>query len=650
MSFESPRSSVFTFQSSVHSSHVLCSLNEQRKRDVLCDVTVVVENKGFRAHRSVLASCSEYFHTRVTSLVGQGLVITLPDEVTVEGFDPLLQFAYSAKLLFTKENILEIRRCASILGFHNLDKACFDFLIPKFFDSSRSSQPAPRKVCCRKKFWPEKSEKASSGADVEKEEEEEEEEEEEREVKEESGDTESLLGIHGPMTAGSCAKPAGDTPGSLGVSCPGISMPMDSALLCLKYRKFQNACGKERLSSLQVPSSSSSSSSSLAPATKGQVSHHGEEGGGSVGNISGGCKCEADKASVNEAAVMAVCRPPALTPLPGNPGSSGVGFREVLDPGCSPSVGSAGAEPDCCTLGPCGSCFPPCAAGGEEEEEEQEGVGNHQNPADSHPAHPELSSAPGQKEGGERSTIEREVAEHLAKGFWSTYLDPSKECPMGASAGYRWCKRLDLTPGGASDCPFLRDQGLSQAETRPYDSSLNSGDDSDTEGASESSSTQRVPEVLLPFPVEQIVSLTRNDFQNILKQHQLTREQLDFVHDVRRRSKNCIAARRCRKRKLECINDLECEIEKLHCEKQMLVEEKTRLTQEKLRTLQHISGLCQMFSKAALQPEHLQVRLTETHEFPSPWSPCQQPITTGLSLAPPQVGVASAPSQTSVWT
>jgi len=48
--------------------------------------------------------------------------------VTAKGFGPLLQFAYTAKLVLSRENIGEVIRCADVLGVHNLEDSCFRFL------------------------------------------------------------------------------------------------------------------------------------------------------------------------------------------------------------------------------------------------------------------------------------------------------------------------------------------------------------------------------------------------------------------------------------------------------------------------------------------------------------------------------------------
>lgn len=137
------------------------------------------------------------------------------------------------------------------------------------------------------------------------------------------------------------------------------------------------------------------------------------------------------------------------------------------------------------------------------------------------------------------------------------------------------------------------------------------GDDSetDTEGDSEPcSAREQECEVKLPFNAQRIISLSRNDFQSLLKMHKLTPEQLDCIHDIRRRSKNRIAAQRCRKRKLDCIQNLESEIEKLQNEKESLLKERDHILSTLGETKQNLTGLCQQVCKeAALSQEQIQI-------------------------------------------
>ena len=50
-----------SFQATDHGDSVLAGLKHLREKQQLFDVTFLVEGQEFRAHRVVLASCSDYF-------------------------------------------------------------------------------------------------------------------------------------------------------------------------------------------------------------------------------------------------------------------------------------------------------------------------------------------------------------------------------------------------------------------------------------------------------------------------------------------------------------------------------------------------------------------------------------------------------------
>ncbi|KAJ7418042.1 Transcription regulator protein BACH1 [Willisornis vidua] len=649
MSLRENNSVGFVYESSVHSTNVLLSLDDQRKQDILCDVTILVEDQRFRAHKAVLAACSSYFLSRIVGQVNADLIITLPEEVTLKGFSPLLQFAYTAKLILNKDNVSEVCKCAEFLGVHNIEESCFQFLKYKYLDYKLDQQECPRKKCFTQRY--QKSSPKTGNADGE-----------DIEI---NNEAEALLEKQYSQISDTklCkdeenAKSLPAPQDNANQNCDPVhferSRVSSLSSQCPKYRKFQKAFGNDKVHTSE--SNSSIKDVQVPPFAifldKEIPDDDGIQKAQECVPMQLVSNCEETQVKMEEGeermqkeeeAKRDSC-PVEKMDLTAFPQNSAPPHR----------LNSVSVLHTCEQYGNFSSMQNHTVLA--EKAVSGTGAGN-----DKIESQGDASSkvnlctreATNITSAGDRSSVEREVAEHLAKGFWSdiystevcqirlpptvskeslepVYSGKKSECPwlgIRISESPEPCSQRTFTTLNSVNCPFisnLNTEGCSnssgvssgdyiqgqQQEQCPYNYVISLGEDSetDTEGDSEScSAREQECEVKLPFNAQRIISLSRNDFQSFLKMHKLTPEQLDCIHDIRRRSKNRIAAQRCRKRKLDCIQNLESEIEKLQNEKENLLKERNHILSTLGETKQNLTGLCQQREQTASSDDQLAV-------------------------------------------
>ncbi|XP_059182829.1 zinc finger and BTB domain-containing protein 14-like isoform X4 [Centropristis striata] len=107
-----------------HKSVFLKLLNEQRLEGEHCDIAVVVEDVKFRAHRCVLAACSNYFKKLFKKHEVDNSSVIEIDFIRSDIFEEVLNYMYTAKISVKKRDVNLMMSSGQILGIRFLDKLC----------------------------------------------------------------------------------------------------------------------------------------------------------------------------------------------------------------------------------------------------------------------------------------------------------------------------------------------------------------------------------------------------------------------------------------------------------------------------------------------------------------------------------------------
>ncbi|XP_053237626.1 zinc finger and BTB domain-containing protein 24 [Podarcis raffonei] len=125
--------------SQVHRDTILASFEEQRRKDFLCDITLIVENVHFRAHKALLAASSEYFSMMFVDEGEIGQSIYMLEGMVSDAFGALLEFIYTGSLQASEKSTEQILATAHLLKVNDLVRAYTEQ--EKNFSSTLSATP-----------------------------------------------------------------------------------------------------------------------------------------------------------------------------------------------------------------------------------------------------------------------------------------------------------------------------------------------------------------------------------------------------------------------------------------------------------------------------------------------------------------------------
>ncbi|KAL4624005.1 zinc finger and BTB domain-containing protein 24 [Arapaima gigas] len=112
--------------SKAHKDTILNRLDKLRKKDLLCDITLIVEDVHFKAHKALLAASSEYFSLMFTAEGHMGQSVYKLDGMAAQIFSSVLEFIYSANVSVEEGATEQLLDMARLLQISDLVKAYSD--------------------------------------------------------------------------------------------------------------------------------------------------------------------------------------------------------------------------------------------------------------------------------------------------------------------------------------------------------------------------------------------------------------------------------------------------------------------------------------------------------------------------------------------
>lgn len=112
-----------------HTNKAFESLNEMRRMGLLCDICLVAGDLELHCHKSVLASCSQYFFAMFTNEMSESKASRIVlMEIDPSALSLLIDFVYTSEIHVTEDNVQTLLPAANILQVTEVREACCEFL------------------------------------------------------------------------------------------------------------------------------------------------------------------------------------------------------------------------------------------------------------------------------------------------------------------------------------------------------------------------------------------------------------------------------------------------------------------------------------------------------------------------------------------